>query len=136
MKIRVVRVCRRPKWPLWAVLLVLAWLGLGGAAVWLGAHFGRDLRLCLFKQLTHLPCPTCGLTRSVLSLLRGEFGQAWLYNPLLCSIIAFFFTVTAVRIISGWTVRLHLSCTERVVACVLAIVLVFANWAYVIFYVG
>jgi len=136
MKIEVVQVSRRPQWPLWALLLVLVWLALGGAVLWLGTYLGSPLQLCLFKQLTHLPCPTCGFTRSTLCLLHGRLGQAWLYNPLLCSIIALFFTATAARVIFARSVRIRLTPSERVLAWFLAIVLLFANWAYVILYVG
>jgi hypothetical protein len=38
--------------------------------------------LCLFKYVTHLPCATCGLTRSFLSLAHGHWQEAFFYNPL------------------------------------------------------
>jgi hypothetical protein len=36
---------------------------------------------CVFKTLTGLPCPFCGTTRSLASLLHGDLRQAILYNP-------------------------------------------------------
>ncbi len=36
---------------------------------------------CIFKSLTGLPCPTCGYSRAVGCLLRGEFLQSFLHNP-------------------------------------------------------
>ena len=36
---------------------------------------------CFIKQLTNIPCPSCGSTRSVLSLLNGEFVKALQLNP-------------------------------------------------------
>ena len=36
---------------------------------------------CLFKQLFAVPCPTCGLTRSVLLSLHGQFRDAAQVNP-------------------------------------------------------
>jgi hypothetical protein len=136
MKVEIVRVSRWPQWPLWAVLLVLVWLSLGGAAVLLGRYLGHPVGLCLFKQLTGIPCPTCGFTRGVLNVLYGRPGQAWLCNPLLYSVLGIFFAATIVRVLFGRGVRIHLGRAERIIAWIVAIVLFFANWAYIIFYVG
>lgn len=40
----------------------------------LGSH-------CLFVELFHLPCPGCGVTRSVLAFVHGDVAHAWLANP-------------------------------------------------------
>ena len=36
---------------------------------------------CLLFRLTGQPCPTCGLTRSLLSASLGRFGEAFDYHP-------------------------------------------------------
>jgi Protein of unknown function (DUF2752) len=36
---------------------------------------------CAFRAATGLPCPTCGLTRSVVMSLHGEFARAWSLEP-------------------------------------------------------
>jgi len=136
MKIEMVHVSRRPPWPLWAVLIVLIWSIFGLALVWLSKHFRRPLQLCLVKHLTGVPCPTCGFTRGALSLLDGHPAQAWLYNPLLYSALALFFAATTVRIISARSLRINLTGPERSAAWILAGILLFANWIYVIFFVG
>ena len=136
MKIEMVHVSRCPPWPLWAVLIVLVWSTFGLLLVWLSAHFHRPAQLCLVKHLTGVACPTCGFTRGALSLFHGHPAQAWLYNPLLYSVLALFFAVIAVRIISARGVRINLTDIERQAACLLAGALFFANWVYVIFYVG
>jgi hypothetical protein len=136
MKIELVNVSRRPQWPLWAVLIVLVWSALGLTLVWLSAHFHRPVQLCLIKHLTGVACPTCGFTRGALSLLGGHVVQAWLYNPLLYLVLALFFAATVVRIISARSLRINLTSSERSAAWILAGMLVFANWAYVIFFVG
>ncbi len=38
--------------------------------------------VCLFKHVTHIPCPSCGTTRSMLALIHGHIGEAFLLNPL------------------------------------------------------
>lgn len=37
---------------------------------------------CPFYFLTEWLCPTCGMTRSIISLLRGEWLMSWEYHPL------------------------------------------------------
>lgn len=38
--------------------------------------------ICLFKNVTTIPCPACGTTRSVLSIYEGNVSQAILFNPM------------------------------------------------------
>jgi hypothetical protein len=40
-----------------------------------------ELGVCLFKRLTTIPCPSCGSTRSVLSLLKGDIPASLHWNP-------------------------------------------------------
>jgi hypothetical protein len=136
MKIEMVHVTRRPPWPLWAVLVVFVWLGLGTTIVCLSDYLNRPVQLCLIKRLTGYPCPTCGSTRGVLSLLHGHIVRAWLCNPLLFSVLGLFAAVTAVRVCFARGIKVSLTKNERMLAWILIIVLFFANWAYVIFYVG
>ncbi|MBT4692037.1 MAG: DUF2752 domain-containing protein [Planctomycetaceae bacterium] len=51
---------------------------------------GMGMPLCMFKRLFSLPCPGCGLTRSVSSILHGDFLKSWSYHPL-----GVFFVATA-----------------------------------------
>ncbi len=44
---------------------------------------------CPMRILTGLPCPACGTTRSVLALLRLDFGKALWYQPVMPLLIAF-----------------------------------------------
>ncbi len=38
---------------------------------------------CLIKVITGYDCPFCGFQRSVWAILRGDFIDAFLYNPYL-----------------------------------------------------
>lgn len=136
MKIELIHVSRHPAWPLWAVLMVLVWSLLGVAAVLLSTRLNHSAQLCLLKRVTDFPCPTCGFTRGAFSFLHGHIVQAWLYNPLLYSVLALFFVIVAVRVVLARGVRVSLTPTERRAAWVLALALFFGNWAYVVFYVG
>ncbi|MGP8244642.1 MAG: DUF2752 domain-containing protein [Bryobacteraceae bacterium] len=43
---------------------------------------GRPLDwVCAFRRQTGLPCPTCGMTRSVVLALHGEWWRAWRLSP-------------------------------------------------------
>lgn len=61
---------------------------------WIGFSFyilkpnPNSISLCLFKHTTHLPCPSCGITRSFWALLHGHVYDAILINPL--SLVALF----------------------------------------------
>ncbi len=44
--------------------------------------FPNEINVCLFKKISTIPCPSCGSTRSVLSLLHGRIEQAFLLNPI------------------------------------------------------
>jgi hypothetical protein len=62
------------------------WLMVGGASICLLgvalATPGIELPRCLFKTLTGLPCPTCGVTRTVIALSRFDVQRALFMNPL------------------------------------------------------
>lgn len=34
------------------------------------------LNVCLFRQVTGIPCPSCGITHAVLSITKGNFRKA------------------------------------------------------------
>ena len=38
---------------------------------------------CLFKEITHLPCPACGTGRGLQSVMKGNFLEGLIINPLL-----------------------------------------------------
>ncbi|MDH7481296.1 MAG: DUF2752 domain-containing protein [Armatimonadota bacterium] len=46
--------------------------------------------ICVFYKLTGYPCPTCGMTRSVIALTRLDFHKAFAYNALAPLLIAAF----------------------------------------------
>ena len=41
----------------------------------------NSVGVCLIKQVTNIPCPSCGSTRSILSLLHGDVMEALYINP-------------------------------------------------------
>lgn len=67
---------------LYLLLLIACFLGY----LWLGFHIfneeGEGLVVCPIKRVTSLPCPSCGVTRSVIQLFQGNFYKAMMINPL------------------------------------------------------
>lgn len=64
-----------------------SWACAGVSLVLVGAHLGGiSLWKCPFFELTGLPCPGCGLTRSCGCLFRGDLGQSFhfhLFGPVI-----------------------------------------------------
>lgn len=136
MKIKVVRVSRCPPWPLWAIIIVAVWAALVCAVVWLSVSQNRPVELCLFKWLTHIPCPTCGITRGTWHLVHVRITQAWLCNPLMFSIGLVLLVVIGMRVFFARALYISFSRYERLIAWILAAISLSANWFYVIIYVG
>jgi hypothetical protein len=42
----------------------------------------KSVEVCLIKHVTNIPCPSCGSTRSVISLTKGDFIGALNSNPI------------------------------------------------------
>lgn len=75
-----------------AVLAVAAWLK--PAAAGYGTHMQLGLPPCNFLRLTHLPCPTCGMTTCFAWAVRFQFRRAFLANPF--GILVFLGTVSLI----------------------------------------
>ncbi len=48
--------------------------------------------LCPFKMLTGMPCPGCGITKSIVAIYEGAFVQSLLFHPF--GIVAFTLSIT------------------------------------------
>ena len=91
--------CRTDKLVAAALLLisssVLATaLRLTPSATGYGTHTQLGLPPCYFLLMTHLPCPSCGLTTCFAWAVRFRFGNAFLANPF--GLVAFLCTVSLV----------------------------------------
>lgn len=40
--------------------------------------------ICLIRGIVGTPCPSCGISRAILSFLNGNFAKAFKYHPLFC----------------------------------------------------
>jgi len=68
-------------------LYVLVSTACAAGYIWLFINYHRSVSnsiepgVCMFKRITGIPCPSCGSTRSVLSILKCDFLGALLTNP-------------------------------------------------------
>jgi hypothetical protein len=66
-------------------LILLAACSAGYAWLYISSTFffakEKSLTVCLFKSTTSMPCPSCGTTRSLISIIKGNFFDALILNP-------------------------------------------------------
>jgi hypothetical protein len=105
------------------------------AAAWLA--IGLPWPVCIFHELTGLPCMTCGMTRCAIQFFHGQFAAALKWNPLiftlLCGVIAFDLYAFATLTLRVPRLRIHVSTkganTFLRVSVISAIAL---NWIYLL----
>jgi hypothetical protein len=118
----------------------LIWLSASVSAVALAAAWlaiGLPWPVCIFHEVTGLPCVTCGMTRCAVQFFHGHFGAALKWNPLiftlLCGMIAFDLYAFATLSMRVPRLRIH-SSTKRAntflrVSVLSALAL---NWIYLL----
>jgi len=67
------------------IWLSVSVVSLTSAALWLA--LGLPWPVCVFHQLTGLPCLTCGMTRCGIEFFRGHFFAALKWNPLVFALL-------------------------------------------------
>ena len=69
----------RPRAETWPAALIAVVL-IASALTEAPAHL--PFTPCIFRNLTGLPCPGCGMTRGFVAMGHGRIGDAWRANPL------------------------------------------------------
>lgn|GEM_PF-2421368 len=95
-------------WLLRRQTIVIAWVALAVAAVL--PRNGTGISLCTFYRVTQLPCPGCGMTRSLIAFAHCRFHESYLFHPfgiplgLGCAVVAsaVFWPERARRRVSNW----------------------------------
>ncbi len=132
-RIRLARSPRLPRWPGWTPVVAVV---IFACAVLLVTHFsevtGRKFTLCLFKNLTGIPCPGCGGSRAAMDVLHGDWLGAIAMNPLLVATGLCLAVVMILRLAAGRKVVLELTRGQTAVVVSAAALLMLANWAYLI----
>ena len=73
--------------------VIVAWLGLLLAVV--SPPHGFGIPICWLQGATGLPCPGCGVTRSLSCGIRGMLAESWNYHPMGLVILALFIFTAA-----------------------------------------
>jgi hypothetical protein len=73
--------------------VLVAWVGLS-AAILLPPH-GAGIVVCWMQGATGVPCPGCGMTRSLSCAVRGMFAESWNYHPCGLLVLALFLFTAA-----------------------------------------
>ena len=110
--------------------------GLAGiiVAVRLGVEWHLPLPVCWLRQLTGIPCPACGCTRSLLAWSKFDLSQAFFYNPLFflgCLAALLWAAWCALENICGRPSRRRIeSAAQRHLIWRIVAVLAVLNWLY------
>lgn len=89
--------------------------------------FGRGLP-CIFRMVTGLQCPGCGMSRALSALFTGHFHAAAEYNILsvtLLPLLAVFFLIKAVRFVITGSKELSVPEVIFLVLCFIGCILFF-----------
>jgi len=122
--------------PLLPVYAALTLLVCSSAAAWVFLFPGARFLVCPFHALTGLPCPTCGTTRALAALSGGRLAAALAWNPLAAVAAVSCFLAgaasTARRVAGLPAFTLETTSKERTSVRVAAVMVVGANWAYLV----
>jgi len=115
-------------------LLILAGAGLALARFW--PHQLLQVTSCPLRELTSIPCPTCGSTAAATSLAAGDPLRALALNPLMVlsgGVLAVWsLHAMAATLVPAWRFSLEVGPREKKAASYLAAILILANWVYLI----
>jgi hypothetical protein len=131
----VVRITRaNTRWPVvgaWPLALGIVWAMLVGVSVLLKPA-GSEASLCVFRNVTGLPCPTCGSSRAALAAVQGHPVEAIVFNPFVAVAGALTIAWLAVRVGFRRRIEINLAPRSRTLAWVVIGALFAVNWVYVI----
>ena len=102
------------------------------ALYFMGQHYDHQPTVCLFKAITKQPCFLCGGTRASINLATGHPVTAFKFNPLVTLILCYLAIWAILKFGFARRIALQGPLNSRQIHWVLAIVVVIANWIYII----
>ncbi len=106
-----------------SILIIFLLLLLNNHHVYLSSipHF------CLFQKILNIPCPGCGVTRSLLSMSNWNLSLAWQFNPAGVFLLFYIIAQVPLRIIAlkFYTTQMCISQISRLSSNTIIIVLFF-----------
>lgn len=100
------------------------------AGFWINLETISSIPLCLFKYVTGLDCPGCGLTRSFVCLSSGQLMHAFRFNasgPFLYVAFCLYFIDRALQMMTS-SRRLHVPLLFTQVLSVMIVFTMFGHW--------
>ena len=85
--------------------------------------------VCLVQAIGGMPCPGCGVTRSIIALMIGDPGRAWQTNPagpLLCLAVAGQVPLRLLALTGMMNSKLAMVTSRGMTAVILAVLIL--NW--------
>jgi hypothetical protein len=116
------------------IWLSVSVVSLTSAALWLA--LGLPWPICVFHQLTGLPCLTCGMTRCGIEFFHGHFLAALKWNPLvfafLWGVLAFDLYAFAAIALRRPRLRILFRQAEKKYARGVLVAVLALNWFYLV----
>ncbi len=116
---------------MWEDVLRYKTIGLVLIGYYLVSHFFFDA-FCPSVVFTGFPCPGCGMTRSAIYVITGQFARAWNMNPLiygwvLFGLYAFVMRYWFARPVKGWKTIIGILCIAMIAVFLYRMYLYFPN---------
>ena len=122
------------RWPVvgvWPLVLGIVWTVLVVVFV-LVKPPDSDATVCVFRNVTGVPCPTCGSTRAALAAVQGRPFDAIVFNPFVTVAGALAIAWLVMRVGFRRRIEIDLAPRHRTLVWIVLGVLFGANWVYVI----
>ena len=132
---RITRVERSTDLP-YGFVFGLVTLLFGVMTYFLYPYLPAHVKICYFHEITGIPCPTCGVTRSGLALFAGDLKTAFLSNPLFYILglvmVTWMIASLLFEVLPKKRFHFELAGWEKAFLRILFITAVLVNWYYLI----